>query len=143
MTAAMQPSVPEFTGLLLKVQVLPPDADHKAIRIDYAVDAHDISFSESSVLRKQGSIGFAAAAWDKDFKLAGQVAETKEANYPPDVYQQVLRTGLGFHQELELKPGTYTLRLGVLDLTSHKIGSVGLTITVPEKGNSSPSKASR
>jgi VWFA-related protein len=136
MAAALQLSVPEFTGLLVKVQVLPPDADHKAIRIDYAVDAHDISFADSSQLRKQGSIGFAAVAWDKDFKLAGQVVETKEANYPPEIYKEVLRTGLGFHQELELKPGTYTLRLGVLDLTSHKIGSVGVPVTVPENGSS-------
>lgn len=132
MGAALQLSVPEFTGLLVKVQVLPPDTEHKAVRIDYAVDAHDISFSDSSELRKQGSIGFAAVAWDKDLKLAGQVVETKEAKYPPEIYKEILRTGLGFHQELELKPGTYTLRLGVLDLTSHKIGSVGVPITVPE-----------
>ncbi|MFZ0320913.1 MAG: VWA domain-containing protein [Candidatus Sulfotelmatobacter sp.] len=135
MAAALQPSVPESTGLVLKVQVLPPDADHKAVRIDYAVDAHDISFSDSVDQRKQGSIGFAAAAWDKDLKLAGQVVETKETNFPLDAYQQVLQSYLPFHQELELKPGTYTLRLGVLDLTSHKLGSVGVPITVPESAH--------
>jgi VWFA-related protein len=142
MGAALQPAVPEFTGLVLKVQVLPPDADHKTVRIDYAVDARDISFTESAQLRKQGSIGFAAAAWDKDLKLAGQLAETKETDYPLEVYQQVLRGGLFHHQEMELKPGTYTLRLGVLDLTSHKIGSVGVPITIPEKVTADASKGS-
>jgi VWFA-related protein len=136
MTAAMQPTIPEFTGLLMKVQVLPPDVDHKTVQIDYAVDARDISFSDSSGLHKLATIGFAATAWDKDLKLAAQLAETKEANYPPEVFQQVLRSGVTHHQELELKPGKYTLRLGVLDLTSRKIGSVAVPITIPDKGSS-------
>lgn len=144
MGAALQLSVPEFTGLLFKVQVLPPDAEHKVVRIDYAVDAHDIKFTESPEARKQGAIGFAAVAWDKDSKVAGQVVpETIETNYPREAYEQVLRSGLGFHQELELKPGTYTLRLGVLDLNSHKIGSVGVPITIPDKGVPSSPKASQ
>jgi VWFA-related protein len=134
MTAAMQPSVPEFTGLLLRVQVLPPDSDHKTVRIDYAVDAHDISFSDSPDQRKHASIDFAAAAWDKDSKLAGHSSEGMEANLRPEAYQQVLHSGLPFHQELELKPGTYALRLGALDRTSHKVGSVELSIIVPEVG---------
>lgn len=135
MTAAMQPTIPEFTGILMKVQVLPPDADHKTVQIDYAVDARDISFSDSSGLHKRATIGFAATAWDKDLKLAAQLAETKEANYPPEVFADVLRSGVTHHQELELKPGTYTLRLGALDFTSRKIGSVSIPITIPEKGN--------
>jgi hypothetical protein len=58
-------------------------------------------------------------------------------------YQQVMHTGLPFHQEMELKPGTYTLRLGVLDRGSHKIGSVQASVTVPEKGKLSLSKKSQ
>jgi VWFA-related protein len=143
MSTALQPSVPESTGLVLKVQVLPPDAEHKAVRIDYAVDPRDIAFNDSVDQRKQGSIGFAAVAWDKDFKLAGQVVETKDTNFPPEAYQQLLRSYLSFHQELELKPGTYTLRLGVLDLTSHRIGSVGVPITIPERGDQRTAKTSQ
>ncbi len=41
MTAAMQFSVPQFTMLLVKVRVLPADAEHPKVRIDYAIDAHD------------------------------------------------------------------------------------------------------
>jgi VWFA-related protein len=133
MTAAMQPTVPEFTGLLLKVQVLPPDSEHKAVRIDYAVDAHDISFTDSPDQRKVDSIDFAAAAWDKDLKLAAHVVETMDAKIRVEAYQQVLKSGLPYHQELQLKPGAYTLRVGVLDRNSRKIGSVGVPITIPDK----------
>jgi VWFA-related protein len=143
MTAAMQPTVPEFTGLLLKVQVLPPDAEHENVRIDYAVDAHDISFTDGADQRKKATIDFVATAWDKDFKQAGRVAGGMDTTLRPEAYQQVMHTGLPFHQEMELKPGTYTLRLGVLDRGSHKIGSVEAPITIPGKGNASISQKSR
>jgi hypothetical protein len=139
----MQPSVPDFTGLLLKVQVLPPDADHKMVRIDYAVDARDISFSDSADQRKLASVDFAVTAWDDEFKLAGHQVDTMEMTLRPSAYQQVLQTGVPFHQELELKPGTYTLRLGALDRNSHKIGSVQASITIPEKENPSISRKSQ
>lgn len=132
MTAALELSVPDFTGLLLKIQVLPPDADHKAVRIDYAVDARDLKFTDSSDQRKLDSVDFAVAAWDKDFKLAGHKVDTMEMTLRPAAYDQVMHTGLPFHQELALNPGTYTMRLGVLDRTSHKIGSVSASIVVPE-----------
>jgi VWFA-related protein len=141
MTVAMQPSVPEFTGLLVKVQVLPPDAQHDKVSIDYAVDAHDINFIDGADQRKKASIDFVATAWDKNFKQVSRVAGGMDATLRPEAYQQVMRTGLPFHQELELKPGTYTLRLGVLDRGSHKIGSVQAPVTIPEKGNSISKKS--
>jgi VWFA-related protein len=140
LAAAMEPAVPEFTGLLLKMQILPPDAEHKAIRIAYAVDAHDVSFSDGADQRKLASLEFAVTAWDKDFKLAGQKAEAIDFTSGPAGYQQFLHTGLPFNQEMELRPGTYSLRVGVLDLASHKIGSISTTIMVPEIVTANPTK---
>jgi VWFA-related protein len=143
MSVAMQPSVPEFTGLLVKVQVMPPDSQHDKVSIDYAVDAHDINFVDGADQRKNASVDFVATAWDKDFKQVGRVAGGMDTTLRPEAYQQVMRTGVPFHQELELKPGTYTLRLGVLDRGSRKLGSVQATVIIPEKGNSSISKKSQ
>jgi len=44
-------------------------------------------------------------------------------------YEQVMRTGLPFHQELDLKPGTYTLRFGVMDRDTRKVGTVDVQLT--------------
>ena len=143
MTTAMQPSVPDFTGLLLKVQVLPPDADHKVVRIDYAVDARDISFSDAADQRKLAAVDFAVTAWDDEFRLAGHKVDTMEMTLRPGAYQQVLQTGVPFHQDLDLKPGTYTLRLGAVDRNNQKIGSVQASITIPEKENPTISQTSQ
>jgi hypothetical protein len=48
-----------------------------------------------------------------------------------------MKTGIPLHQELDLKPGTYMLRLGVIDRGSQRIGTVDVPVTVP---NDSPSE---
>jgi VWFA-related protein len=131
MALAMKFSVPEFTMLFLKVQVLPPDAEHKTVRIDYAIDAHDVTFTETADHQKKTSVDFVTTAWDKDLKLVAHKAETVDTTLRSDQYQQIMRTGLPNHQELDLKPGTYTLRMGVLDRGSQKIGTVDVPLTIP------------
>ncbi len=143
MRAAMKFSVPEFTMLFLKAQVLPPDAEHKLVRIDYAVDAHDVTFTDGPDQRKHTSLDFVATAWDKDLKLVAHAADTMDATLRADAYQQVMHTGLPFHQELDLKPGTYTLRLGVLDRGSQKIGTVDVPLTIPAPSSASAATTSK
>jgi VWFA-related protein len=131
LATAMQPLVPVSTMLLVKAQVLPPDSEHRAVRIDYAVDSHDISFNDSPDQRKHAAVDFMSVARDGEFKNAGYVTDTIEADFLPEVYKQIMQTGFPAHQELELKPGTYMLRLGVIDRGSQKIGTVDLPITIP------------
>ena len=130
MASAMKLSVPEYTMLLFKVQVLPPDAAHKAVHIDYAVAARDIAFADGPDQRKLATLDFVATAWNKDLKLVAHQSDTMNTTLRPEPYQQVLSTGLPFHQELDLKPGTYTLRVGVLDRKNQKIGTVDVPLTV-------------
>ncbi len=126
--------VPPSSMILLRVQVLPPDADHKRTRIDYAVDANDVSFSETPEHRKRAVLDFMTAAWSPDHKLAGQVADTMETEIRPEVFQQAVKTGLPMHQELDLKPGSYTLRLGVIDRATQRVGTVDVPLTVGNGG---------
>lgn len=127
---ALAPVVPTSSMILLRVQVLPPDAEHKKARIDYAVDANDVSFGDSPQNRKRAVLDFMAAAWSPDHTLAGQAADTMETEIRPEVFQQALKNGLPMHQELELKPGAYTLRLGVIDRTTQRIGTLDVPLTV-------------
>jgi VWFA-related protein len=131
LATAMQPLTPASTMLLIKAQVLPPDSEHKAVRIDYAVDSHDISFADTADQKKHAAVDFMSVARDGDFKTAGYSTDTVEADFLPAVCQQIMQTGFPAHQELDLKPGAYTLRLGVIDRGSQKIGTVDLPLTIP------------
>jgi hypothetical protein len=126
---AMQPYLPEYTMMLMKVQVLPPDATSKFVRIDYAVNARDVSFVDPGDQHQHAVLDFLATAWDKNNQDAGHSGKTVRATSPQS-YVQVMRTGIPLHQELQLKPGTYTLRLGVIDRGSQRIGTVDVPITV-------------
>jgi VWFA-related protein len=130
LASAMQPTIPVFTTLLVRVQVLAPDADHKAVRVDYAVNANDVSFSDGPEQRKGTKIDFMAVAWDNNHKNAGYIQNTMETSFRPEAYQQALRTGIPMHQELELKPGKYTLKLGVIDRGSQRVGTVELPLII-------------
>ncbi|HEY2360874.1 MAG TPA: hypothetical protein VGK36_07160, partial [Candidatus Angelobacter sp.] len=128
---ALQPYLPEYTMLLMRVKVLPPDATSKLVRIDYAVDAHNVSFTDPGDQHQHAVLDFMATAWDKHNQDAGHAGKTVRAALPPQSFVQVMKTGIPLHQELELKPGTYTLRLGVIDRGSQRIGTVDVPVTVP------------
>jgi VWFA-related protein len=138
MIASMQPGIPVSTTLLLRVQVLPPDAKKSAVQIDYGVFAPDISFTESADQIKHAKIEFVAVAWDKKNASAGSTSQTMDLALKPASYQAALEHGLSAHLELELKPGTYQLRLGVLDYGSGKIGTLNVPISIPESSAAKP-----
>jgi hypothetical protein len=59
-------------------------------------------------------------------------SSTVNANLPEKEFKQMQQQRfLPCNRELELKPGTYTLRMGVLDRTTNKMGTASAQIVVP------------
>ena len=131
---AMRPTVPDSTMLLMRVQVLPPGQDHKTVTIDYAVAASEVAFSDGPDHLKHAELDFMAFVWDKEIKEVTHVVTPVDLNIRDEVYAQMRRTGVPAHQELDLKPGTYFLRVGVVDRQSQKIGTVSVPLTVTDPG---------
>src|SRR5579864_467599 len=128
---AMHPEAPTSTMVLLKVQVLPPDATHKSVRIDYAINPHDVTFLDTEENAKRVMLDLMAVAWDKDGNAKGEGSGKIDATVPLNVYEDVMRSYISAHQELDVKAGTYTLRLGVVDRTSRRIGTLDVPLTIP------------
>jgi VWFA-related protein len=127
---AMHPEAPTSTMVLLKVQVLPPDATHKTVRIDYAIDPQDVSFVDTPDKQKHVAIDLMAVAWNKDGKSVGESSDKIDTSVSLGSYENAMRSYIPAHQELEVKPGKYTLRLGVVDRNSRRIGTVDVPLTV-------------
>jgi hypothetical protein len=128
---AMQPEAPTSTMVLLKVQVLPPDATHKNVRIDYAISPRDVTFTDAPENKKHLALDLMAVAWDKDGKNQGESSDKIDATVPLSTYENAIHSYIPAHEEVEVKPGTYTLRLGVVDRASRRIGTVDVPLTVP------------
>jgi hypothetical protein len=131
LAAAMQPTVPESTRLLMKVQVLPPSTNRKTVSIDFAVSPADLAFTDGPDQHKLTTVDFMAVALDRNLREAAEISNTVDANLRPQTYNGVLKTGFPGHLELDLKPGRYVLRLGAIDRNNEKIGTVDVPMTVP------------
>jgi VWFA-related protein len=131
LAAAMQPGLPQSTMLLITLRLAPPDATNKGLRIDYSIDFGGVDFDDAPDNRKRALLDCMAVALDGNGNIAGQVANTMDATLRPQEFQSLQRTGLPMHQELVLPPGTYDLRVGVLDRASQRIGTVNVPLVVP------------
>jgi VWFA-related protein len=129
---AMQPGLPSSTMLVLTAKVLPPDASSKAVRIDYSIDTAGIVFTGAGKANRRAVLDCMSVALDTKGAVAGQIANTMDAQIPPDQFAGFQRSGLPLHQELTLPPGTYDLRLGVLDRASQRVGTLAVHLVIPE-----------
>jgi VWFA-related protein len=132
LAAAMQPGLPPSTMLVLTAKVLPPDASSKTVRIDYSIDTAGVVFTGTTNQNQRTVLDCMTVALDQKGAIAGQVANTMDAQIPSDQFGGFQRTGLPLHQELTLPPGTYDLRLGVMDRASQRVGTLGVVLVIPE-----------
>jgi len=127
---AMQPGTLPSSAIPLTVVVLPPDGTSSKTRIDYRIDVHALDFAETADHRKRAILDCITVAFSKEGKPIGQVSNTLDVNLPPADYDAAVRDGFPVHQELDLPPGTYVLRLGVMDHASQKIGTLDAPLAV-------------
>ena len=57
LAASLQPGMPPATSILIKVRVLPPDAAHKATRVDYAIESARRTEDTGTCARTSGPSG--------------------------------------------------------------------------------------
>ncbi|HWC20170.1 MAG TPA: VWA domain-containing protein [Terriglobales bacterium] len=128
--SAVQPGIIDSTMVSFVVQVLPPEKPHDFLRINYVIDPRQIVFRETPDSRKHAMIDLLAVAWDAKNRDAGHVSDTLDAALSPETFKKISESGIRTHQELELKPGSYHLRIGIMDRTNQSIGTLDVPVTV-------------
>jgi hypothetical protein len=83
-------------------------------------------------------VEFTAVALDKNWNADGIASKTIDASLRPETYQRMLRAGFPGHLDLDVKPGKYILRLGVMDRHSQRIGTLDVPLEVPAEGRPHP-----
>ena len=131
-SGTLSPDVPISTALPFTAAVLPASdkTAHKTV-VNFAVDAHVMSFSEEEGKKHAGLECavrvFPASGGDKALKTESDVID---ANLPPESYQIVMQRGLPCRVVLDLTAGEYLLRLGVRDNRTGLIGTANIQWTV-------------
>lgn len=127
---ALQPGMPQSTMLFITAAVVPPDAEHKDVRIRYIVNPNGVTFTDMPDQQKRIVLDCIAIAYDKDGKEVGHASNTLDGTIKQAAYETVMNNGIPAQQELTLPPGAYNLRLGVMDRPSQEIGTVDVPLVV-------------
>jgi VWFA-related protein len=126
---ALQLDAPAATGVQFQAQVVNTG---KKVVVNFHIDPTTLAFQHQNDGQERGK--FTCTVWaygkDKD-KPAGMTNDTLNANLSKGDYQQMMKQHfLPCSRELDLKPGSYTLRVGVLDRTTNKMGTSSIPVTV-------------
>jgi VWFA-related protein len=134
LTRALQPNAPEETSLHLWSKLMEPSPNAPGANFQSLVDARDVDFITSSdghhhaTLRVQ-MIAFADGS--KQPKTLPQTSGTLNIDLDPKRFQAILAEGIAFRQALSLKPGRYSVMLGVSDEVGHKLGTLEMPVNIP------------
>lgn len=129
---SLQVDSPAATAVRFKAGVYPPSGQTKnKLVVNFAVDPHTVLFDRGADGMEHASVSCLVWAYgkNKDKPIMSRL-DTAKADLKPEVYAQMMRQYFPCKQELDLKPGTYTLRLGVLDHNSNLMGTTTASVTV-------------
>jgi VWFA-related protein len=129
---AMEFDAPAYTSVRFEAGVVPPSGQGKKVVVNFAIDPHTISFEHREDGLEHARVACVLWAYgrNKEKPIMAKGA-TQIAGLKPEVYQQLMKQYFPCKQEIELRPGTYTLRLAVIDRTTSLLGTTNAQITLP------------
>jgi hypothetical protein len=111
------------------------------VRVDSVIDPANVDFSTDARGRRHAQLlvsliaipesdsGGKAKA-DKQPPSLPQISGAYVVDLDPQAFQKLFTSGMPMHQELTLAPGRYRLRLGVSDLSNHRIGTLDMPVEI-------------
>jgi hypothetical protein len=145
--AEMEPGAPPSSELLFRVQTVmeegqpsvadPVKGDNPKTTkpvtryaFGYTADVGHTQLVQTEDGIRHGLLMTMVIAYDLQGRPLNSVLNTMKLDLEPKFYADALKTGLPFYQELDIPAGEATLRVGVYDVVSHKMGAVEFPLTV-------------
>jgi hypothetical protein len=99
----------------------------------YAIPGRQITFTDGPNSTRRAALEFDLAAYDTDGRLISSLSQSIKLPLTADQAAQLLHSPFRFYQQLDLPSGQLFLRIGILDPTSKKIGTLEIPLTIPKK----------
>jgi hypothetical protein len=145
--AEMEPGAPPSSELLFRVQVAaeekqpaandPGKGDNPKVTkpvtryvVGYSEDVGHTQLVQGEDGIRHGMLMTMVIAYDQQGRPLNSVLNTQRLDLEPKVYAEALKTGLAFYQELDIPQGDATVRVGVYDVVSGKMGAMEFPLTV-------------
>jgi hypothetical protein len=105
-------------------RVTPPAAGGGPCTVEVLVDPRTLSTESLGGGKQQLSVNFYAAAFTPDGKVFAHKESKIEAPLSAEQYAKLQQGGLPFQAQLDLKPGTYSLRVAIRDNRTGYFGTL-------------------
>jgi VWFA-related protein len=137
LNAALQPDVLESTMLRLTSDLVPPVPGRAALQVDTTLDIGNVAFSADQNGNRHAQVLVMLVAFNEVGKPepVRQTSSALHLDFTADQYKAYLQSGVKFRQQLPLPPGKYRLRLGVSDLTNHRLGTLIVPVEIAQSAN--------
>ncbi len=101
----------------------------------YVLPAEQLKFADGPNGTHKGELAFDIAVYDANDKLLTGLSQTLKMPLSDSSYRQMLKIHgpVRFFQQIDLPPGHLFVRVGVLDMTGNKVGTLELPLTVGKK----------
>jgi VWFA-related protein len=123
---------PAITSIRFQAGVVPPSSQTgDKLVVNFAVDPHTLQFQHGADGVQHGDIVCVVWAYGKNRdKPVSSPGGASKADLKPEVFSQMMQRYYPCKQELQLKHGEYTLKLGVLDRNSNLMGTTITAVNV-------------
>lgn len=122
---------PDTTAVLFDASVAAPEKGQSDTRVTFSIDPRTVSFDTKDDGKRHAEISCAVVAYAKNGALVAKEITSISAAVKLDDFPKLTQKNFTCHRSLDLKPGKYTLKLGVVDGTSGMIGTAVAKLTVP------------
>jgi hypothetical protein len=101
----------------------------------YVVPMQQIAFANGPDKTHKASLDFDIAVYDSNDKLLTGLSQIVKAALKDETYLQDVRNKepMRLFQQIDLPPGQLFVRVGVLDHTTNKVGTLELALKVPKR----------
>ncbi len=129
---SLELDAPAATQILFQAQVQPPSEKNKKVVVTFHIDPRTLAFEQKEGGNQFAHLSCTVWAYGKDKDKPTMSSGTVNANLNAKEYQQMMQQRfLPCDRQLDLKPGTYALRMGVLDRATNKMGTASAQVVVP------------
>jgi VWFA-related protein len=128
---ALDLDFPISTGLLFEAGVIQPSTKtENKLMINFAVDPHAIVFENRGDGLQHASVACAVHIYTEKGKQVRTEMSGIDAALKPDMFQKVMMGRFPCQNKINLAPGNYILRLGVIDNSTGLLGTANARVTV-------------
>ena len=123
--------VPSATAVLFQTVLTSPVDNAEKVVANFTIDPHTLTFAEQAGGVHQASLSCAVVAFSEKGSPIKNTLGTITTPVNPDDYRKLMNSTFPCRVSIELKPGKYLLRLGVVDRNSRLMGTTTAPVTVP------------